>query len=245
MNRRRSNPDDPADTGPVDAAEADAPAETPSHESPSPDAPVEEPTLREEHDFYPLAEDPPAEPTPTPPPEPTPAPVAAAAEADLELRVRRLEEALALLQQGKPSPGPTPSPSPANPNGGPITATPPAAIPTARPLPDPGPGRSPPVAKKGPSWLFWDMLVELRVIWRMYTDPRYEMTWFGRLVPAALLVVFFLSGVFLPLATVPIFGWIFEKIGQLVVAYLLVKSLSSEARRYRQTAPDLPASLRL
>lgn len=243
MNRRRSNPDDPADTGPVDTAEADAPAETPSHESPSPDAPVEEPSLREEQDFYSLAEDPPTEPTPTPPPEPTPGPGPGPAEVDLEQRVRRLEEALALLQQGKPSPGPTPTP--AGPNGGPITATPPAAIPTARPLPDPPPGRTPPVAKKGTSWLFWDMLVELRVFWRMYTDPRYEMTWFSRLVPLALVVIFFLSSWFLPLASVPIFGWVFEKIGQLVVAYVLVKSLSSEARRYRQTAPDLPASLRL
>jgi hypothetical protein len=48
-----------------------------------------------------------------------------------------------------------------------------------------------------------------------------------------------------PFASVPLFGWIPERVAQLVTAFLLFKVLGHEARRYRQTAPDLPRTLRL
>ena len=49
----------------------------------------------------------------------------------------------------------------------------------------------------------------------------------------------------LPFAIIPIVGPIIEKAGELVVGFMLFKVLGNEARRYRETAPDLPPSLRL
>lgn len=177
--------------------------------------------------------------------------------AELEQRVRRLEEVLSLIQQGKPfnlnlparsapinlPPQPAPAPTPV-PTARIVTelpvATPVPSAPTAPPRPAPSLGI------RGPVWLFWDMLIEVRVFWRLYTDPRYQLSWFGRLCPPALLIIFIFSNwFFMPLASIPFLGPWLDRICMLVVAYILFKCLSSEARRYRQTAPDLPPSLRL
>ncbi len=224
---------------PAESAESGFYAEEPFEEPPSRLVADTENTVPEEPSAEDASEESAEEPASTAiqREEPPPSLSLARNTAELEQRVRRLEEALALLQQGKP----IPPPATGAPQAVPITATP-AAIPTARVLttpPEPG------HAKKGNSWLFWEMLTELRVIWRMYTDPRYQLSWFGRLVPLALLLIFIFSQWIIPLASVPVLGGWFEQIGQLIVAYLLVKCLSHEARRYRQTAPDLPASLRL
>ena len=53
------------------------------------------------------------------------------------------------------------------------------------------------------------------------------------------------EGDWVPLATVPVLGFFLEKPVQIVVGFLLFKVLGHEARRYRETAPDLPPSLRL
>jgi hypothetical protein len=93
--------------------------------------------------------------------------------------------------------------------------------------------------------LFFDMLTEARAIWCMYTDPRYKMSWAGRLVPLMLAVFLLTSAFLVPGAQITGVGTIIDKLADLIPAFILFKLLSYEARRYRETAPDLPADLRL
>lgn len=103
-----------------------------------------------------------------------------------------------------------------------------------------GPGKKPPEPNT-----FADAVAELRASYLMFVDPRYNLTWLGRFAPLALLAMFFFPWVWVPFAWLTGIGWIFEKIGQLVVGWVFFKVVVHEARRYRATAPDLPASLRL
>jgi hypothetical protein len=109
------------------------------------------------------------------------------------------------------------------------------------------PGATPPADSTSAEriWLAWDVIADARAIFRMFVDPRYSMSWFGRLVPVGLLVAFVTTYYWVPLAAVPVLGFFIEKPVQILVGFLLFKVLSHEARRYRQTAPDLPPSLRL
>jgi hypothetical protein len=95
------------------------------------------------------------------------------------------------------------------------------------------------------AWLFWDALAEARAIFRMYVDPRYRLSWSGRVVPPVLLVAFVTTGWWVPLTAVPGVGWVVRRAVELVLGFVLFKVLGYEARRYRETAPDLPPSLRL
>jgi hypothetical protein len=86
---------------------------------------------------------------------------------------------------------------------------------------------------------------ELRAIFRMFVDPRYRLSWAGRLVPAALVFLFATSWWWVPGTSIPLFGTLLNKTVDLSLAYALFKVLGREAQRYRETAPDLPPSLRL
>jgi hypothetical protein len=88
-------------------------------------------------------------------------------------------------------------------------------------------------------------MAEGRAIVRMYVDPRYRLSWSGRFVPLILAVAFLTSCWWVPLASIPIFGTVIDKIIDLALGFVLFKVLSHEARRYRQTSPDLPPTLRL
>jgi hypothetical protein len=95
--------------------------------------------------------------------------------------------------------------------------------------------------------LVLDMLAEARAMVRMYVDPRYNIGWFARLVPLAILAAILTSLIWIPgIHLMP--EWVAQvisKLVDLVLAYFLFKILIREARRYRETAPDLPPSLRL
>jgi hypothetical protein len=177
----------------------------------------------------------------------------------IEMRIRRLEDALAQLQQMRaaelrvttgqsprsaaPVAAPTASPPQQAPTDklwdiGVRALTAPAEVARAFSQP-PGDPRS----RRG--WLFFECVTELRAILRMFTDPRYRLSWAGRIAPIALTVLILLSGWWLPLYYVPIFGNVLDNAVNLVLAYVLFKLLAYEARRYRETAPDLPPSLRL
>jgi hypothetical protein len=106
-----------------------------------------------------------------------------------------------------------------------------------------GPTPPPPTQ---PLSLLRDLPLEMLSIYYMYVDPRYRMSWFGRVIPPILAAVFFLSGYLLGLTTCGIGSWsIVNKPVDLFLCYLLVRVVGAEARRYRQTAPDLPSNLRL
>jgi hypothetical protein len=118
----------------------------------------------------------------------------------------------------------------------------------ARPDAPPGPAPvSPPQphAQSSRMWLVREAITEARAIVRMYVDPRWSLSWMGRTGPPVLLVAFVFAYYWVPFTSFYVVGAIIEKVVQLVLAFVLFKVLGHEARRYRQTAPDLPPSLRL
>jgi hypothetical protein len=189
----------------------------------------------------------------------------------LEERVRRLEDALALLLEQRAaetrtisSPAPTrppdppsearPAPSPAAPAppastavlldvgkrllGSAAQVVPPASVPVS--------GIARPADRNGVLWLLWDTWAEARAIVRMFVDPRYHLPWSARVLPLVVLAAILTSKYWVPGSSIPILGnWLLVKLVDLLLAFLLFKWLGHEARRYRQTSPDLPSSLRL
>jgi hypothetical protein len=103
-------------------------------------------------------------------------------------------------------------------------------------------------APKAKGWLIWEMIAELRAMVCMYLDPRYRVPWYGYVVPPALFAAFLFTKYWFP------FALVLEKANleflvvvpvDLLLLYSMFKVLGHEARRYRETAPDLPPSLRL
>jgi hypothetical protein len=208
------------------------------------------------------------EPVPEPPAPPPAAPVAQVltpfavpahepALLPLEQRVRRLEDAIAQLQdlQGIQTrvagraPGPAPRAQPATPArssaelllnvGKHLLGA--AAAPAAPPAPQPPPAPPPLSGRARGVWLLRDTVAEVRAILRMFVDPRYRMSWAGRIVAVGLVVAFVFSSWWVPGTSIPLVN----KAVDLVLAFVLFKVLGYEARRYRETAPDLPPTLRL
>jgi hypothetical protein len=91
--------------------------------------------------------------------------------------------------------------------------------------------------------LVGDVFIELQAIYYMYVDPRYRFSWIGRIIPLVLLGLFFTTGWWLPYVACGA-GVLFQKPIELALCYALFKILAVEAKRYRETAPDLPTSLR-
>jgi hypothetical protein len=96
------------------------------------------------------------------------------------------------------------------------------------------PGASTPVdSGRRPPWLLLEIYEEFRAIYWMFLDPRYRLSWTGRIAPLAILFVLFSSWLFLGS-----FPWsLIDKILSIVFIVVLYKVLSREARRYRQIAP--------
>lgn len=102
----------------------------------------------------------------------------------------------------------------------------------------------------GTAWLFLDSLIELRCMWRMLVDPRYRLSWGAKLMPIVLLALIATSWFWLPGITIisgisATLATLVVKAVDLLLAFFLYKVLGREVFRYRQTAPDLPAGLRL
>jgi hypothetical protein len=96
------------------------------------------------------------------------------------------------------------------------------------------------------TWLLLEALAELRAMYWMFFDPRYHLSWAARMAPLVIVTLILTSYYWMPgSAFLPFIGPVIEKICDLVLAYILFKLLSHESRRYRETAPDLPHSLRL
>jgi hypothetical protein len=106
----------------------------------------------------------------------------------------------------------------------------------------------PSIAKSSMMWtgLLWELLVELRAIFCMFVDPRYRLGWPTRILSVVLLVAIATSRFWPPMSMLPdLMSSILDKVVDLGFSYILWKILIHEARRYRQTAPDLPPSMRL
>jgi hypothetical protein len=94
-------------------------------------------------------------------------------------------------------------------------------------------------------WLFLDILRELQSILHMYGDPRYRLTWSGRILPVAFVALIATSGFW----TYPLTGWMPALLGNLMLktidlvpAFCLFRVLTREAQRYRETVPQYPPS---
>ena len=193
---------------------------------------------------------------------PAPLPVADTL-SPLEQRIRRIEDALAhLLEQRTSETRVTTTPAPpAPPPPPPAMPTPPA--PTAAlfdmgkrllgaashavmQAPVPSPAAAPPSSVGGRAlWLLWDTWAEARAIVRMFVDPRYQLPWSARILPLSLVAAIITSYYWMPGTTIPVLGTWINKAVDLALAFVLFKWLGHEARRYRQTSPDLPPNLRL
>lgn len=159
----------------------------------------------------------------------------------LERRVRRLEEAVTLLQ-GRRTAAPAPTAIRLD-----VDKRPPSpAAPIASAPPSPAPSIAPSVTRSSLMWLLWDTWAEARAIVRMFLDPRYQLPWSARVLPLVILAAILTSKFWVPFSSIPFLGdWLLVKLVDLLLAFLLFKWLGHEARRYRQTSPDLPANLRL
>ena len=148
--------------------------------------------------------------------------------ASLEQRVQRLEDAVAVLQEGAGKPqvkaGPVPKESDHI-----MAGSPPEQAPAANPEP---------VATR-PPWLIVDILNEARTMVRMFFDIRYRVGWFTRLFVIILLAMIFTSGLWFPLAYLPLLGPPFDKIVDILLAFLTYKILSRESRRYKASQREV------
>ena len=166
----------------------------------------------------------------------------------LEQRVRMLEEAVKEIRETRFTGRPTPEPEPPPP-APPLPAPPPLNLMLPPPVPiEPPP--TPPLPPRMPTsemkrtWLLKEMWAEARAIQYMFFDPRYTMPWGGRFLPLVLLVAFVTTHIWLPGATLTGVGPLLEKGVDLILGFALFKVLGHEARRYRETAPDLPPFLK-
>jgi hypothetical protein len=170
----------------------------------------------------------------------------------LELRIRRLEDALAQLQELRAGQVASSGADPAAPTG----PDEPAAQVTTDKIWSFGQRafRTPIQTAKnfaasakrpGLLWLLSDAWTDVRAIYRLFTDPRYSPSWTGRIGAPVLLIMILTSWWWVPFTSLSVIGHLIDKSVDLVLAFILFKLLGYEARRYRETAPDLPTSLRL
>lgn len=99
-----------------------------------------------------------------------------------------------------------------------------------------------------PSWLFFDILREAQSILHMYGDPRYRLTWSGRVFPVVFFLLILTSNIWLkPLTwwvpdSVSFIVTVFVKVVDLALAFCFCKVLTREARRYRELIQPYPTS---
>jgi hypothetical protein len=96
-------------------------------------------------------------------------------------------------------------------------------------------------------WLLFDALTEARAMFRMFVDPRYRMGRWIWLASVGLFAAILTSWIWLPGTSIlpSAVGTVLIKTVDLVLAFVLYKILSREARRYRAAFPDRSATPRL
>jgi hypothetical protein len=114
-----------------------------------------------------------------------------------------------------------------------LAGTPPQAIPAAAPAAQ-------------PSWLLTDTIAEARAIIRMFFDVRFRVSRSVELLSLGLIIMILTSWYWLPgTSLLPgIVSSLVVKAVDLVLAFVLYKILSREARRYRATCPQPLATAR-
>jgi hypothetical protein len=97
------------------------------------------------------------------------------------------------------------------------------------------------------NWLLFELYAEVRAAIRMYVDPRYRVSWQGRILPVVLVVAIFTSWIWFPGTSIlpEVASDLIVKVVDLLLAFVLFEVLHREVHRYRKASPDLPPSLRL
>lgn len=172
----------------------------------------------------------------------------------LEQRLRRLEDALAGLQDTRPIEDRVverisrQKPAAGNNSTGVLADAGRSLLPSPWSL---LPGAAPQSARPEPprTWLPLDLYGEARAMFYMFVDPRYRISWEGRVLPLVIVGLIVFSWVWVPGAVI-LYGvsqWLailLIKAVDLLLALVLYKVLSREAARYRATAEDLPPHFR-
>jgi hypothetical protein len=133
-----------------------------------------------------------------------------------------------------------------------ITARQPAAAPVATPVTSVAaaapPYSGPPSPAPSPSgqsiftslpWLVVDVCREGLAIFRMFFDFKFKAASSTRLLTVIFLLAILTSQWWDPLAFIPVVGWFLDKLVTLVLAFVMFKALSREARRYLETRNSL------
>lgn len=91
---------------------------------------------------------------------------------------------------------------------------------------------APPPEARQPGWLLVELYREIRGMFRMFADHRYRMTWTGKAVPLAAILVAVIS--WLLLSGIPLIGGLLDRIVDLTLIVLVYKAMSRELFRYRE-----------
>src|SRR5438552_566703 len=79
--------------------------------------------------------------------------------------------------------------------------------------------------------LLVDLYLEAVAIFRMFFDLRYRVAWTTRILVVLLLPAILTSHWWVPFAPVPVIGGLLDKLVDLLLAFVMFKALSREARR--------------
>ena len=153
--------------------------------------------------------------------------------AELERRVQALETRVAALPDAqqmeervaeKVIAGLPPPPPPIDP----------APAPSFRDIEIPMPSVQTVVKTAKATWLVFEMLAELRMLFWTLFDRRYHVAWITRFITISLLVLILTSQWWVPLAKVDYIGGLLDKIADLLLCLILFTVLSFETRRYKE-----------
>lgn len=90
------------------------------------------------------------------------------------------------------------------------------------------------VATAKTTWMVFEMLAELQMLFWTLFDRRYHMAWITRFTTIALLALIITSQWWVPLAKVDYIGGLLDKIADLLLGLILFMILSFETRRYKE-----------
>jgi hypothetical protein len=153
--------------------------------------------------------------------------------ADLERRVQILESRIALLPDSRQieervtervkASMPPPAP-PVNP----------AKAPGFKDIEMPIPSVQTVVNTAKATWLIFEMLAELRMLFWTLFDRRYHVAWITRFITIGLVILILTSQWWVPLAKVDYIGGVLDKIADLLLGLIMFTVLSFETRRYKE-----------
>jgi hypothetical protein len=91
---------------------------------------------------------------------------------------------------------------------------------------------APPAEAPQPGWLLVELYREIRGMMRMFADHRYRMSWTGKAVPLAAILVAIIS--WLLISGIPLVGGLLDRVVDLTLIVLVYKAMSRELCRYRE-----------